>query len=153
MKKPVLIYVALMVLIVACMFTSATAQENPINNKIISLNDLLDEKEINSLNAFEGIWTTEDSRFITVFTHNSYNDTLQVYTFSFTHNGLVKEKIIDIKDGIVKTHVTNLTNGWDVIVEWKVINDNTLIGNFEGDAAGPSIFYRANLQINHPVNF
>jgi len=153
MKNPVLMYIAITALVAACMFTSATAQEQNINTQTIPLNELLYEESKDSLRAFEGIWTTEDSRFITVFTHNPYNDTLQVYTFSFAHNGLVKEKIIDIKDNVVKTHITNSTNGWDVKVEWSVINNNILIGNFEGDSHGPSMFYRANLQINHPIVF
>ena len=153
MKKPILMYVAMIVLIGACIFTSATAQDQNINTKTFPLNEVLYKESKNSLDTFEGIWTTEDSRFITVFTHNPHNDTLQVYTFSFAHNGLVKEKIIEIKNNVVRTHVTNLTNGWDVKVEWNIINNNTLIGNFEGDSNGPSIFYRANLQINHPVKF
>jgi len=109
-------------------------------------------EDINVLKKYEGIWTTEDSAFITVFTHNPYNDKLQVYTFSFTHNGLVEEKIIDIKDGVVKAHVTNSVNGWDVKIEYKVISDNMLIGKFSGDTDGKSLFHRADLIYNHPVN-
>ena len=109
-------------------------------------------EDINLLQKYEGIWTTEDSAFITVFTHNPNNDTLQVYAFSFDHNGLVEEKIIDIKDAVVKTHVINSLNGWDVEIEYKVISDNMLIGKFSGDTDGESLFHRADLIYNHPVN-
>ena len=109
-------------------------------------------EDINVLKKFEGIWTTEDSAFITVFTHNPNNDKLQVYAFSFTHNGLVEEKIIDIKDGVVKTHATNSVNGWDVEIDYSVLDGNVLIGKFSGDSNSKVIFHRADLISNHPVD-
>ncbi len=164
MKKPVLIYVALIALIATC--TVANAQESNLKPTFInkvkkifnlkkdsSLNNILKKNEISPLDAFEGVWTSEDTEFVTVFTHNKYTDTMKVYTFSFTHNGLVEEKIIDIKDNIVKTHVTNSLNGWDVKVDYRVINNNVLIANFEGSTDITSMFYRANIQTNHPIIF
>ena len=38
MKKPILMYVAMIVLIGACIFTSATAQDQNINTKTFPLN-------------------------------------------------------------------------------------------------------------------
>ena len=109
-------------------------------------------EDINLLQKYEGIWTTEDSAFITVFTHNPNNDKLQVYTFSFTHNGLVEEKIIEIRNNVVTTHTTNRINGWDVKTDYKVLDNNMLVGKFSGDSDIKILFHRADLTSNHPVN-
>ena len=109
-------------------------------------------EDINLLKKFEGIWTAAETQYITVFTHNPYNDKLQVYTFSFTHNGLVEEKIIEIKNNIVTTHTTNRINGWDVKTDYKVLDNNMLVGKFSGDSDIKILFHRADLTSNHPVN-
>jgi len=163
MKKTVLILIAL---IATCTFTEAIAQESNFKPTFISkvrkifnlkkdssLNNILNKNKLSPLHTFEGVWTSEDTDFVTVFTHNPNNDTMKVYTFSFTHNGLVEEKIIEIKDSIVTTHVTNSLNGWDVKVDYRVINNNVLIANFEGSTDITSMFYKANIQKNHPIIF
>jgi len=102
-----------------------------------------------TLKKFEGIWTSKNTKFITVFTHNSDGDFLTIYTFSFASNALVEEHITKIKKEIVYTKTVNPENKWKVKVEYRWIKENELIAIFKGDANVTLKYKKAGLAINH----
>ena len=78
---------------------------------ILSLSILLSTYSYSqNLKDFEGLWTSGDTNFITVFTHNDIEDSLSVYTFSFKSNHTVNEIITKTNDSIVSTQTLNKKN-------------------------------------------
>ncbi len=120
-------------------------KDNAINSKY---------EDINVLKKFEGIWSSEDTVYLTIFNHNNITNELEVYTFSFKRDDPVKEKIIKIKDNMIKTRTTNPWNGWEVTTDYKMLDDNVMLAKFDGDTDVRVMFYKADLILNHPsLNF
>ena len=96
-----------------------------------------------NLKDFEGLWTSGDTSFITVFTHNHNNNKITVYTFSFLSNHTVKETIIKANDSIIKTKTINPGNGWEVTTDYKLLTKETMLASFAGDTDIKTLYYKA----------
>lgn len=99
------------------------------------------------LKDFEGLWTSGDTNFITVFTHNDIQDTLSVYTFSFVSNHIVNETITRLNDTLVSTKTINNKNGWNVTTDYKLLNKQTMIASFNGDTDIKCLYYKADFNV------
>ncbi len=100
-----------------------------------------------NLKDFEGLWTSGDTNFITVFTHNDIEDSLSVYTFSFKSNHTVSEIITKTNDSIVSTQTLNKKNGWKVTTDYKLLTKQTMIASFDGDTNVKCLYYKANFNV------
>ncbi len=101
------------------------------------------------LKDFEGLWTSGDTNFITVFTHNDVENKLSVHTFSFISNSEVIETIVKANDTIVKTKTINPRNGWEVTTDYKLLTKGTMLALFEGDTNIKSLFYKGNFNTDN----
>ena len=95
-----------------------------------------------TLKDFEGLWTSGDTSFITVFTHNNNNNKLTVYTFSFLSNHTVEETILKANDTIIKTQTINKGNGWEVTTNYKLLTKGTMLASFAGDTDIKTLYYK-----------
>ena len=99
------------------------------------------------LENFEGLWTSNDTNFITVFTHNDIENKLSVHTFSFKSNHEVKETMVKTNDTIIKTKTTNARNGWQVTTDYKLLTKDTMLASFGGDTNVKCLFYKAKFNV------
>ena len=91
MKKPILMYVAMIVLIGACIFTSATAQDQNINTKTFPLN----ENTLNDVQEIISDLLPDIINFQEIWDYNTYqylSSALEAYEFILSSESLLLTK-------------------------------------------------------------
>ena len=100
-----------------------------------------------TLEKFEGIWVSKSTRFITVFTHNTDGDFLEIYTFSFMSNEPVEENITKIKKGVVYTKTKNYNSNWKVKTTYHITSADSMVAIFSGDIKTTVMYNKAKLHV------
>lgn len=116
-----------------------------MKNTIIAI-AMLFSMAIYGQDNFTGIWAQDKgSDYYTVILKN--NNKGYIFTnFSFVHQNVVIENIVEETDTYIKTVVHNPDNGWRVYTTYEYIDDNTLAVNYEGDYESAHIFYRKEIK-------
>ena len=83
---------------------------------------------------FEGEWVSKTSSYVTTVIA-SYYAILKVFNFSFKEDNYKKKKILVQTDNEFTTRLYNSTNGYTVIIKYKM-KDDILICEFSGDFHG-----------------
>ena len=108
----------------------------------INLYSQADENE-SYLEKFEGMWTSDDTDFFTVFTYSKVYG-LKVFSFSFRSDAQVDEKIVKIDGDKIIINVINPNTGHTISGFYRISDDNTLILNYTGGNTDvkKSIYYK-----------
>jgi len=83
--------------------------------------------------AFEGVWSIEESTYKTVILASKYA-VVKIINYSFTSDDTLKEIILTQTDSTMTTSIYNPRNGYTVGLEYSVIDQNTLQIVFTGDS-------------------
>ena len=110
----------------------------------INLYSQADENE-SYLEKFEGMWTSDDTDFFTVFTHSKVYG-LKVFSFSFRSDAQADEKIVKIDGDKIIINITNPSTGYTTSGFYRILDDNTLILNYTGGNTDvkKSTYYKLN---------
>ena len=104
-----------------------------MKNTIIAI-AMLFSMAIYGQDNFTGIWAQDKgSDYYTVILKN--NNKGYIFTnFSFVHQNVVIENIVEETDTYIKTVVHNPENGWRVYIEYEYLDKDELRATFSGDA-------------------
>ena len=83
--------------------------------------------------AFEGVWSMEESTYKTVILASKYA-VVKIINYSFTSDDTLKEIILTQTDTTMTTSIYNPRNGYTIGMSYTVVDENTLQCVFTGDA-------------------
>jgi len=82
--------------------------------------------------AFEGVWSMEDSTYSTVIIASDY-EVLKILNYSFEEDSTLNEVILPQTDSTLTTSIYNKRNGYTIGLSYTIIDENTLQCIFTGD--------------------
>ena len=82
--------------------------------------------------AFEGVWSMEDSTYSTVIIASDY-EVLKILNYSFEEDSTLNEVILSQTDSTLTTSIYNKRNGYTIGLSYTIIDENTLQCIFTGD--------------------
>jgi len=104
----------------------------------------------NTLQDFEGIWSSPYSYWYKIFTYNEKDDILEIYTFSFGDPSAVVEKIVKITSNYaIDTKLINHDNRWKVNITYRMLQSKKIIATYTGDINTIAELTKATLKLNH----
>lgn len=90
---------------------------------------------------FNGHWITDDSIYELVILYNE-EDEFQFLNFNLESGTTLDEKVLNYKDGIIKTQLINKENDWDIHCSYSIISKDSLSVKITGSYDGTIIFKR-----------
>lgn len=82
--------------------------------------------------AFEGVWSMEESTYKTVILASKYA-VVKIINYSFTSDDTLKEIILTQTDTTMTTSIYNPRNGYTIGMSYTVVDEDTLQCVFTGD--------------------
>ena len=90
---------------------------------------------------FNGIWGSDDTSYMTTIIASEYK-VLNVFNTSFVEHRVITEDIISRDKNKFTTELNNEQNGYSVIIEYTLKNQDTLILKYSKDLEGEYILTR-----------
>lgn len=90
---------------------------------------------------FNGHWITDDSIYELVILYNE-EDEFQFLNFNLESGRTLDEKVLNYKDGVIKTQLTNKRNNWNIQGVYEMISKDTLKVEITGSYNGTIKFTR-----------
>jgi len=87
-----------------------------------------------------GIWQSKDTTYDKVILFNTSDEKYNFINFSFIEQDEMNEEVLYSTDDYIKTKIHNPKNGWTVFVYYTVIDENTLLAKFSGDAVADLVY-------------
>ena len=93
-----------------------------------------------SATDFNGIWQSEDTTYNKVILFNQDDERYNFINFSFDEQSEMNEEVLYSTDSYIKTKIHNPKNGGTVFVYYTIIDENTLLAKFSGDAIADTLY-------------
>lgn len=106
-----------------------------MKNLFITLCLVLTSFTLTAQEAFNGIWKTEGSDYLKTILASDYA-VVQCFNTSFEEYDVITEEILDESATSFVTKLYNPANGYEVTIEYTLINSDSISSKYFGDVRG-----------------
>jgi hypothetical protein len=110
-------------------------KSNLMKNLFITLCLVLTSLTLTAQEAFNGIWENEGSNYLKTILASDYA-VLQCFNTSFTEQDVITEELIKKTNNSFTTILRNPANGYEVTIEYTLINNDSISSKYTGDIRG-----------------
>ena len=106
-----------------------------MKNLIIALFITLASFTAKAQEQFNGIWENEGSNYLKTILASEYS-VLECFNTSFEEQNVITEELIKKRKNSFTTILRNPANGYEVIIEYTLINNDSILSKYTGDIIG-----------------